>query len=105
MSIASNLTFMLLFLWVAPLILEVFLARTRSKILGLILPGLSFIVSLIGVLNIAAVGQSIMQNIFVLMMTFLMGNIMTVILLVIYFLCRRRMYRQHQLDKMNIQDL
>lgn len=31
MSIASNLTFMLLFLWVAPLILEVFLARTRSK--------------------------------------------------------------------------
>ena len=103
MSIASNLTFMLLFLWVAPLILEVFLARTRSKIPGLILPGLSFIVSLIGVLNIAAVGQSIMQNIFVLMMTFLLGNIMTVILLVIYFLCRRRMDRQHQLDKMNIQ--
>lgn len=105
MSIASNLTFMLLFLWVAPLILEVFLARTHSKIPGLILPGLSFIVSLIGVLNIAAVGQSILQNIFVLMMTFLMGNIMTVILLVIYFLCRRRMDRQHQLDKMNIQDL
>ena len=104
MSIASNLTFMLLFLWVAPLILEVFLARTRSKIPGLILPGLSFIVSLIGVLNIAAVGQSIMQNI-LFDDDLLMGNIMTVILLVIYFLCRRRMYRQHQLDKMNIQDL
>ena len=103
MSIASKLTFMLLFLWVAPLILEVFLARTRSKIPGLILPGLSFIVSLIGVLNIAAVEEKILQNI--LMMTFLMGNIMTVILLVIYFLCRRRMDRQHQLDKMNIQDL
>ena len=56
-------------------------------------------------LNFADIAWMITATIFVLMMTFLLGNIMTVILLVIYFLCRRRMDRQHQLDKMNIQDL
>ena len=47
---------MLFFLWVVPVVLEVFLARTRSPIPGLVLPVLSFLLSLIPVLSVAAYG-------------------------------------------------
>lgn len=40
-----------------------------------------------------------------LVMTLILSNIPTLILLAIYFVCRERQKRNRQLDKMNIQDL
>ena len=104
MEFASRVTFLLLFLWVAPLILEVFLARTRSKIPGLILPSLSFLVSLIQVLSVAAYG-GFWNVLGTLLIALLFSNIMTILLLLIYVVCRRRRGKKEELDKMSIQDL
>lgn len=104
MEFASRVTFLLLFLWVAPLILEVFLARARSKIPGLILPALSFLVSLIQVFNVAAYG-GFWNVLGTLLIALLFSNIMTILLLLIYVVCRRRRGKKEELDKMSIQDL
>ena len=83
MEVASRtLLIVLFFLWVVPVVLEVFLARTRSPIPGLVLPVLSFLLSLIPVLSVAAYG-GIWQVIGTMVMTLLIGNIMTLILLAI----------------------
>jgi len=84
MEVASRtLLIVLFFLWVVPVVLEVFLARTRSPIPGLVLPVLSFLLSLIPVLSVAAYG-GIWQVIGTMVMTLLIGNIMTLILLAIF---------------------
>lgn len=105
MEFASRVTFLLLFLWVAPLILEVFLARTRSKIPGLILPALSFLVSLIQVFSVAAAYGGFWNVLGTLLIALLFSNIMTILLLLIYVVCRRRRGKKDELDKMSIQDL
>ena len=87
-----------------PVVLEVFLARTRSPIPGLVLPVLSFLLSLIPVLSVAAYG-GIWQVIGTMVMTLLIGNIMTLILLVIFFAVRHRRKKKSEMEKMNIQDL
>lgn len=104
MEFASRVTFLLLFLWVAPLILEVFLARTRSKIPGLILPVLSFLVSLVQVFSMAAYG-GFWNTLGTLLVVLLFGNIMTILLLLIYAVCRHRREKKDELNKMNIQEL
>ena len=99
MEVASRtLLIVLFFLWVVPVVLEVFLARTRSPIPGLVLPVLSFLLSLIPVLSVAAYG-SIWQVIGTI------GNIMTLILLAIFFAVRHSRKKKSEMEKMNIQDL
>ena len=87
-----------------PVVLEVFLARTRSPIPGLVLPVLSFLLSLIPVLSVAAYG-GIWQVIGTMVMTLLIGNIMTLILLAIFFAVRHSRKKKSEMEKMNIQDL
>ena len=104
MEVASRtLLIVLFFLWVV-LVLEVFLARTRSPIPGLVLPVLSFLLSLIPVLSVAAYG-GIWQVIGTMVMTLLIGNIMTLILLAIFFAVRHSRKKKSEMEKMNIQDL
>ncbi len=105
MAVASRtLLIVLFFLWVVPVVLEVFLARTRSPIPGLVLPVLSFLLSLIPVLSVAAYG-GIWQVIGTMVMTLLIGNIMTLILLAIFFAVRHSRKKKSEMEKMNIQDL
>ena len=105
MEVASRtLLIVLFFLWVVPVVLEVFLARTRSPIPGLVLPVLSFLLSLIPVLSVAAYG-GICQVIGTMVMTLLIGNIMTLILLAIFFAVRHSRKKKSEMEKMNIQDL
>ena len=105
MEVASTtLLIVLFFLWVVPVVLEVFLARTRSPIPGLVLPVLSFLLSLIPVLSVAAYG-GIWQVIGTMVMTLLIGNIMTLILLAIFFAVRHSRKKKSEMEKMNIQDL
>lgn len=101
----------------AVIALQIYLSRQRARFPGLILPILSFAVALIvafGILSLRmelAAGNS---NIVVepeptwglILLTFALYNIPTVVLLLIYAVCRRR--RSHvrsQMDKMRIDDL
>ncbi len=86
--------------------LQVFLSGRKNKWLGLILPGIFFIYSIFGVLqmgnfeNITA-GEIILFG----AMSFMTGNVPTVVLLGIYFEMRKKLYSPSRIEKMNIKDL
>jgi predicted MFS family arabinose efflux permease len=84
--------------------LQVFLSKKESKWPGLILPMITFCISLIYVLNVANIGE-VSTVIAAIVSAFLFGNIPTVVLLVIYAACREKRKRQRALDKMTVQDL
>ncbi len=81
---------------------QIVLSRTNAAWPGLILPGISFLLSLTVLLNLAAPISPLE-----LFLTLLLSNIPTLILLAIYGFCRdsRKKKKQAELDKMNIQDL
>jgi len=79
---------------VCVLILQVVLSRTKSKIPGLIIPGL-MILGYVPFMYAITGGPNIL---------WLIAAIPIIILLVIYFICRRK-YQNNQMDKMRIQDL
>ncbi len=86
--------------------LQVFLSRRESRWPGLILPACSFVVGtlfpfLMYIPEETAAGNAI----FSLLSAWFLGNIPTIILLLIYFACRGKQRRNKQVDKMNIQDL
>mgnify|MGYP007047226721 CR=1 FL=1 len=77
-----------------------------NKYIGLILPAITFIYSLIALLSFAIFDGATTGEIVVSMLTTFLGtNLPTLILLGIYFLCRENIRRKRQLDKMNKQDL
>ena len=102
MMIALIRILFVLALLILILVLQVFLSRTEAGWPGLILPGISLLLSLIPLLNLAAPAPPA-----TLLLTFLLSNLPTQILLAIYGLCRdnHRKKKRAELDKMNIQDL
>lgn len=88
------------------IILQLFLSKRESLWLGLILPIITFLFSLFKPLSMVVPPEG-MSLTFILQMlfVFLLANIPTLVLLGIYFVCREKMWRKRQLDKMNIQDL
>lgn len=87
--------------------LQIFFSKTESKWPGLILPVISFLAALLFPLLMAVVPPEGITKNYILetVITFLLLNIPTVILLGIYFVCREKLRHKKQLDKMNIQDL
>lgn len=112
--------------------LQIFLSKKESKWLGLILPAISLLISILTVLGIvffsavnSTSGSVISENgevielveslsensgdiastVLSAILIFLLSNIPTVILLGIYFACRQRLRRDKQIERMNIQDL
>ena len=71
----------LLFL-VGGVLLQIFLSRRESRWPGLVLPLLTFLQSLLLVLNIVDTG-SVSQNVLTVLVTLLAGNIPTLVLLAI----------------------
>ncbi len=99
-------TVILLLICAGMIWLQIFLSRREGRWPGLMLPIISFLFSLIYPLNMAAVpGLSTLSLLAQLLLVWLMANIPTVILLLIYFACREKFRRKNQMDKMNIQDL
>ena len=84
--------------------LQVFLSRAQSRVPGLILPGICFLFSIIGGLGVAQFGGK-METLWTCLMTFLLLNISTVVLLGIYYACREKYRVLKQVEKMNIRDL
>ena len=96
----------LLLFFVAIICLQVFLSKRQSKILGLVLPVISFIYSLIIVLGRAAFESMSGGETFVLIAsTLLLSNIPTIVLIAIYIASREKIKRNKEIEKMNIQDL
>ena len=87
--------------------LQIKFSKMESKWIGLILPGLTLIYSIIVVLNIAEppVDISISKRIAMVLSAFLTSNIPTIILLAIYAAARQKLKRKSEIDKMNIKDL
>lgn len=99
----------IIFLLVCGLVvyLQIYFSKIESRWMGLILPGISLIISIIMVLNIAEppVSISMTQRIGMVLSAFLTSNIPTIILLAIYSVVRQKLKRQSEIDKMNIKDL
>jgi len=109
------------------IVLQVFLSRKESKWLGLILPMITFGISVLAVLSVIALSvftatstlmvdgevmeQTVTQigNVSSIIGTaiyiFLLANIPTAVLLAIYAACRGKRNRQRALAKMSVQDL
>lgn len=94
----------LLILGVGGIMLQIFLSKKENRWLGLILPALSFLWSLLYLANLRT-EDSILQTILVALFTIVLTNIPTIVLLAIYAACRERRRRRDDVDKMNIQDL
>jgi hypothetical protein len=104
MRIAFFTVVFLILLGGGSIMLQIFLSRRENRWLGLILPILTFLISFIYVLNVADVGDTT-STVMAIISVLLLGNIPTVIFLVIYFACRERYGRKRNLDKMKSQDL
>lgn len=100
-----ELLFFIIFL-TGIIILQIFLSKRENKWLGLILPVIGIMFSVMGVSGLAVYDtQSTGATIFQLIMVFLLSNIPTIILLAVYFGCREKFKKNRELDKMNIEDL
>lgn len=98
------LILMLIVILGVSIFLQIFLSKKENKWYGLILPGITMIVSLFYCMNIMATG-SFVQDIILIVTTLLLANIPTGILLIIYFACREKIKKASQIDKMKIHDL
>lgn len=81
--------------------LQVFLSRRKDKILGLVLPVLTFLRSLNIVFSLWKSDIAPME----VLALFLFSNIPTMIFIIIYILGRKKIKRNKEIEKMNIQDL
>ena len=94
----------LLVVLVGGILLQIFLSRRERRWPGLVLPGITFLHSLIMVLNAAAF-VSMARAILAATMVFLISNIPTAVLLAIYVACRERRRKRGEMDRMRIGDL
>lgn len=102
----NSLVFLLISLgfFIVIILLQIYLSKRESKWLGLVLPAISFFFSIIGVLFVP---ESVSTTYIIIgsIIVFLLLNIPTIILIAIYFACRKKIKRNKEIDKMNIQDL
>ena len=108
MAIASktlvlSLVVLLLFL-VGGSLLQIFLSRRESRWPGLVLPLLAFLQSLLLVLNVADTGSA-SQNVLTVLVTLLVGNIPTLVLLAVYWAAREKIRVKSQMERMEKQDV
>ncbi|SHH62330.1 hypothetical protein [Clostridium intestinale] len=124
--------FLVFVLFIVGLIyLQIRLSKMKNKWFGLIIPTIFFIFSLLGVLNMAVytsftketintldesgvvIAKQVIENsstnvpslIFTTVIILLLYNIPTAIFLGIYAVCRDKIKKNSELEKMNIQDL
>ena len=87
-------------------LLQIYLSRRQSRWPGLVLPGLTFLYSLLMVLGVAAfdtLGGGFPWG--PILACLIWGNIPTLALLAIYWAAREKFRVQSQMDKMKINDL
>ena len=108
MSILSRtmiafLVFVLVVL-VGGIFLQIFLSKRESRWPGLVLPLLAFLNALLLPLNVTDTG-SLARNVLTVLVTLLMGNIPTLVLLAIYWAAREKRRLRAQMERMDKQDI
>ena len=102
----TALMLIVLLLFVAGIVwLQVFLSKAKSKILGLILPSISFMFSLITIFGMAGFGVGAGDVFVTIPTTFFITNIPTIIFITIYISSKEKIKKNKEIEKMNIQDL
>lgn len=91
-------------LLIGGILLQIFLCRRSQKWPGLVLPGICVLFSLVAVLNVAALG-GVAETIGTMLLSLVVYNIPTLVLMVIYWICRQKYSRAGELEKMHIADL
>ena len=88
-------------------VIQIFLSKAESKWIGLILPALTFLCSLLVPLSLLMymIGPLDWSVILLMAGIFLIGNVPTVILLVVNYVCREKVWKKKEIEKMKIQDL
>lgn len=91
------------------IVLEVYLSGRESKVPGLVLPGILFLGELFVLPNVVTVAffgaETLAAGCVNVVLRVFLTLLPTIVLMAVYFLCRRRLDRRKQLDKMSIQDL
>lgn len=103
MLLANKAIILMLALLVGVPVLQVFLSRRENQWLGLLLPLLTFLNSLVMVCSVTAYEGGVPWG--PILASLISGNIPTAVLLVIYFACREKFRRRSELDKTRIEDL
>lgn len=86
--------------------LQIFLSKKENKWLGLFLPLISLLGATGMTFSVIILESMSGWEVFTLLASaFLMGNIPTAVLLLIYFACREKTKRKQEFEKMNVQDL
>ena len=104
MARTAYATIILLVLLAGTILLQIFLSKRESKWPGLVLPAITFLCSVLMMLNVTAM-ETVRAVIAAVISVFIMGNIPTLILLAIYFTCREKWHTHSEMDKMRISDL
>lgn len=91
-----------LFLFIIMVCLQVFLSKRKDKFAGLVLPIISFFRSLSTIFSYWIQDYMDIENLFYII---LVNSIPTIILMLIYFFNRKKIKRDEEIEKMNIQDL
>lgn len=95
-------------------VLQIFLSKKEEKLLGLMLPIINFIYSLLVAYRSMRIYEEhkmyyeesyLRESIGSTLVLFILVNIPTVIFLITYLICRKNFNRNKELEKMNIQDL
>jgi membrane protein implicated in regulation of membrane protease activity len=94
----------LLLLGAGVIVLQIFLSMKESRWPGIILPVISFCISLTIVFGLVHISGPLAITDTTLS-TFLFLNISTAVLLIIYAICRGKHKKQRELEKMNAQDM
>ena len=103
MLLANKAIILMLVLLVGVPVLQVFLSRRENQWLGLLLPMLTFLYSLVMVCSVTAYEGGIPWG--PILASLILGNIPTAVLLVISFACREKFRRRSEVDKTRIEDL
>ena len=89
------------------ILLQIYLSKKENRMLGLILPCLFFVPSVVVTLGflLFSVSTSVWGTLGFFLLLFIVCNIPTAVLLVIYYAIRGPRKNKKEIDKMNIQDL
>ena len=100
--------FVILALMAAVCALEVFLAKRKSRWPGLVLPVLALFPALFELPNLLTNALSVAENglqALLSLLAMLLLFVPALVLLAVYWFCRRRRKRREDVEKMKIQDL
>jgi len=105
----GELMFRLLYsilIFAGPILLQIFLSKSAEKWPGMVLPIISFTVSLMVTMMIPVnVAENRSSSLFYLLYMFVLFNIPTLIFVTIYRTVRKNRDSMREIQKMNIQDL